>query len=234
MSQTSTQRFSWAGAYGGYMSVSFSFDLTATVDDDFTELVCSVSNFTETHDWGTVQGGGFINVGGFMWDVGTFSANGPDNVPESWSTVAAEMQAACPTIFTMSVWGLYASDEGSPPAQSGTFGGNMAHTYTLTGYPPDDFTVLRPFTRYLDQSVDQSVFASVGDFGVTFHDLFPDYYPGANRRSGSWTSQDREGNGDFSRLSGAWRDVKNVRVGDLLDNRGLFRKDGSWSKLPRQ
>ena len=232
---------SWSGAYGGYMNVHFEFDIVGTVtfgdDDKPNNLHVKISNFTETHDWGTVAGGGFINVGGFMWYEGNYSGkydSAEDLSDESETLVWNQLTATIPNFATYNIWGLYASDEGSPPAVSGTIDGtSWERDFPLTGEPDVNMMICQSYTRWRENT--DPAYAHVdtaGDFNITFHDLFPDYFPFALKSGSSWKSCNRQGGSYQARESATWVDKKNDK-NNVAGSKVFIKASSSWNLAPK-
>lgn len=236
MPQTVTRSLLWTGAWGGYLNLTVSFDLTAVINDDVTEMACTITNLNQYFSWGEVEGYGFVNVGGIMWAVPSFSMRFDDSgeVPETWDDTLPELTQACPQIPDEVVYGLYASDDGSPPRVSGQFGQAttgqaVTHTFALSGQPSGEMNIITPFERWRDNGAAQAVVDSQGGFTVTWRDLV-DYFPGARRLTGAWASCNREGGGSFRREASAWADVKNGGSSAM----GRRRVGGSWAAIPEK
>lgn len=230
MAQTGSINVDWNNDWSGYMQVHITCTVTATVNDDVTEMKCTVSDFHEDHSWGSVAGYGFINIGGICWGAQSFDRRVDDTeTPEDWPEAEAELAAAFPAYASETMFGIYASDDTDPPRVNGTFGGVYEWTFPLSGQPDIDMPILTSYSRWRDNEAvpPQAVCSSGGPFNITFHDLFPDYYPGARRTSGSWASCNRQGGSTRRREGGVWADVKNGR-----DTNTAFRRAGSWVPVP--
>lgn len=232
---------SWSGAYGGYMNVHFEFDMVATItyNDDAvpSNMNVKISNFTETHDWGTVAGGGFINVGGFMWYEGDYSQkfnSAEDLSDENTTLVINQLHNTIPNFDTYNIWGLYASDEGAPPAVSGTITStNLSRDFPLTGEPDVNMLICQSYTRYRENTDPAyAVVTTAGDFNVTFTDLFPDYFPFALKSGSTWKSCNRQGGSVQTRSSGTWKDKKN-RAKSADDSHSFIKSGSSWNIAPK-
>lgn len=242
-SRVGSTHISWSGDYGGYMNVSFQFDMVGTVtfgsDGLPDNLHVKISNFSESHDWGDVAGGGFINVGGFMWAEGDYArafVSAEDLSDESTDLVWSQLTETIPNFSAMNVWGLYASDESSPPAVSGVIQGTYwEKDFPLSGDPDVNMNICQSYTRWRENTDPAYAHVSTaGDFNITFHDLFTDYFPGSSRSGSSWRSQDSSGMGDFARSSSRWSELKNTQGKAADTDAGLFRSGNSWAKLPLQ
>lgn len=236
-----TAHVTWSGDYGGYMEVSFAFDIVGTVtydaDDKPTNLHVKIANFTESHSWGDVAGGGFENVGGFMWYEGEYSAkyaSAEDLSDESEANTWNQLTATIPNFASLNVWGLYASDDGNPPSVSGTIPGTTTERdFPLSGEPDVNMMICTAYTRWRENTDPAYAHVSTtGSFSLTFHDLFPDYFPLAIKSGGGWRSCDRTGGSYQSRASGVWADRKND-PNDTSKSHVFHRKSGAWEMTPK-
>lgn len=252
----------WAGSYAGFMNVQFSFNLTAVlyhdepveVDngsgepevDDSEEahpwkLSCTVSDFSETHDWGTAEGGGFINVGGLNWGarIGTSAEPLSSGLYDTAELCLAQRNAAfgsSAAFDELNIWGIYASDEGSPPAISGTWVGSTPSYDMYFDTEPFEIqvNVVSPYTRWYDwqNEPNTAYFEAGGDFSVSFQDLFPDYIPW-ERREGTWVPNDTDGHDMARREAGAWVTMTNKKNSTSTgENDGWRRVGGAWRPSP--
>lgn len=244
---TASKACSWSGSYSGFMNVSISFTLNVTLNNDPSndsapwQTVSTISNFTETHDWGTVSGGGFINVGGIAWGpaIGQSAELLSDGTLDTYDLMISQRNAAFGSAYDFNlknVWGIYASDEGSPPATSGVWQGSApswTQTYATSPFEQDIY-IISPYQRYYDwqNEPNTAYFNAGGAFYVTFKDLFPDYIPW-NRRLTSWQACNRSGGDMARRESGAWVTMHNrTNTTDTGVNDGFRRVSSAWRPSP--
>lgn len=238
---SSTLYCEWQGQYGGFMNVSFHFnlgcDLFEESDSDTGKwrLDSSVTDWSAYWDWGSAVGGGFINVGGICWadfPLTTSMIDIADGGDDSYSLCLQQRNAVFGSeenFNQANIWGLYAEDMHKPPTVSGEWGGSTTHSQVITGNPFDnDITIITPYTRWYDwdRADPKAVMGAGGTFSVSFSEVFADYYPGARRLSDAWHSSNKP-EGLWRMESGTWQPVKN-REGDPSTASGFRRKSCSW------
>lgn len=238
---SSTLYCDWQGQYGGFMNVSFHFNLGCSLfkgsgsDAGKWRLDSSVTNWSAYWDWGSTVGGGFINVGGICWaDFPlTTSAMGLANGGDDTYALCVKQRNAVfgseANFNKANIWGLYAEDMHKPPTVSGKWEGSTTRSQVIAGNMFDvDIAIITSYTRWYDWDTanPRALMGEGGTFSVSFSEVFTDYYPGARRLSNAWHSSNRpEG---FCRVeSGAWQPVKN-HEGDPSAASGFRRRSGSW------
>lgn len=238
---SSTLYCDWTGQYGGFMNVSFHFNLVCNLfegsgpDAGKWRLDSSVTNWTPYWDWGSAVGGGFINVGGIYWadfPLTTTRINLADGGDDTYALCVRQRNSVFGSeanFDSANIWGLYAEDMSKPPTVSGEWRGTTAHSQVIAGNPFEtDMTIITPYTRWYDRdrADPQAVMGAGGTFSVSFSEIFMDYYPGARRLSNAWHSSNQP-EGLWRRKSGTWQPVKNCER-DPSAASGFRRKSGSW------
>ena len=239
---SSTLYCEWTGQYGGFMNVSFHFNLNCSLfegaDEDVGKwrLDSSVTDWSAYWDWGSAVGGGFINVGGICWadfPLTTSTIDLADGGDDTYALCVQQRNAVFGSEANFNqanIWGLYAEDMHKPPAVSGEWGGSTTHSQVITGDPfSTDITIIAPYTRWYDwdRTDPKAAMGAGGTFSVSFSKVFADYYPGARTVSGAWHSSNQP-EGLWRMESGTWQPVKNCE-GDPSAASGFRRKSGNWA-----
>ena len=238
---SSTLYCEWQGLYGGFMNVSFHFNLGCDLfegsgsDAGKWRLDSSVTDWSAYWDWGSSVGGGFINVGGICWADFPLTPSTIDLADGGDDTYALCVQqrnavfGSEANFDSANIWGLYAEDMHKPPNVSGEWGGSTTHSQVITGDPfATDITIIAPYTRWYDwdRTDPKAIMGAGGTFSVSFSKVFADYYPGARMISNAWHSSNQP-EGLWRMESGMWQPVKN-REGDPSAASGFRRRSGSW------
>lgn len=238
---SSTLYCEWQGQYGGFMNVSFHFNLGCDLfegsgsDAGKWRLDSSVTDWSAYWDWGSEVGGGFINVGGICWadfPLTTSTIDLADGGDDTYALCVQQRNAVFgseESFNQANIWGLYAEDMHKPPTVSGEWGGSTTRSQVIAGNPFEtDITIITPYTRWYDwdRADPKAVMGAGGTFSVSFSEVFADYYPGARRLSDAWHSSNKP-EGLWRRESGTWQPVKN-REGDPSADSGFRRRSGSW------
>lgn len=238
---SSTLYCDWQGQYGGFMNVSFHFNLSCDLfkgsgpDAGKWRLDSSVTNWYAYWDWGSAVGGGFINVGGICWadfPLTTLRIDLADGGDDTYALCVQQRNAVFGSeanFNSANIWGLYAEDMHKPPTVSGEWGGSTTRSQVIAGNPFEtDMTIITPYTRWYDwDRADPKVAMGAGGaFSVSFSEVFADYYPGARRLSNAWHSSNQP-EGLWRRESGTWQPVKNLE-GDPSAASGFRYRSGSW------
>lgn len=238
---SSTLFCEWKGLYGGFMNVTFHFNLGCDLfegsgsDEGKWRLDSSVTDWSAYWDWGSEVGGGFINVGGICWAGFPLSISLIDLADGGDDTYAICVQQRN-AVFgneanfnSVNIWGLYAEDMNKPPAVSGEWRGSTTRSQVIAGNPFDtDITIITPYTRWYDwdRTDPKALMGEGGTFSVSFSEVFADYYPGARRLSDAWHSSNKP-KGLWRMESGTWQPVKN-RKGDPSAASGFRHSSGIW------
>lgn len=224
----------WQASFGGYSTLTVTFDLTVKLRNDHLWLSATASNINVSVALGTQAGYGFLNVIGSMWGAQNFvyrDAN-PEGTAETWPSVKAEIEAHDPNILSESVVYAYLSDD-NPPTYNGHGFGSSTFEVTFDEPVENDYQVLSGWFRYRDNDTAEAVTATGGTFSVNLGELLRDYFPGSARIGGEWISQNTEGYADCGRVSGSWVEIKNVKE-SASESTGFYRLNDAWNVLPLQ
>lgn len=253
-----TRSYTWTGYWGDYFNFTCTFDVhgVLTQDGDTLTLACDLTNFSKTVNYGSIDGGGYINVGGIFW--GDKSEVPRQDIFHLWDTPYLYTDAynevrqafgGADVFDAKNIYGFYACDKGDPPSIRGEWPGKYTHTFTFAA---DGFTgtriVVAPYERYSAWNEEghkhdngyESTTRSYEGFTLTINDLFDvdpetsDYFPWAYRNTApGWTSCDDDGHGVFVRRSGEWVPRKNS-IEPNKPSTVYNRLRGAWVRAPKQ
>ena len=213
---SSTLYCEWQGQYGGFMNVSFHFNLGCDLFE---------GSGSDAGKWRLGICWADFPLTTSMIDL----ADGGDDTYALCVQQRNSVFGSEANFDSANIWGLYAEDMHKPPTVSGEWGGSTTRSQVIDGNPFDsDITIITPYTRWYDwdRADPKAVMGAGGTFSVSFSEVFADYYPGARRLSDAWHSSNKP-EGLWRMESGTWQPVKN-REGDPSAASGFRRSSGSW------
>ena len=211
-----------------------SAEIDIEINEDFTEIVCTINDIEYDVTGITGSGGLFIDITGFLWGTPSGYTTDPDGNPnnDSFDLAWSQVYTTFPNWNDILIWAIaFEHNVGSYEIREGS----NAKTYTLATTREElenGVRIISGLTRYYSQADQWAVCTTTESEGVRLpEDLDGDilYYPWALyvTTDGAFISCNSEGH-SLTAYSSGWIDKKNGLFYDTDDTVHYY--NGGWQK----
>lgn len=224
--------------FAGYSTINIDMTLVAEVNDAKNAMTVTVTGNKSSYNGGSVNGWGFINVLGLMWNSTDFDGTGPAQPHgqlENYGAVLQQMSSISGgQIPNNVIYGVAISDD-APMTIRQEIRGSQSRVFALNA---NDFNadgtlksiqIVQSFSRYYTTSYVARTYSN-NNISISTERLSWPYFPWAVNKSG-WKSLDS--NGGLRKRSGSgWSDLKN-QIDEGQAQHVFHRLGSGWKRAAK-